>query len=88
MRGLMQPGRASWAASPGCIVAASPQNEKGGIFGPLPSCFCKDSSRAVNVGGGKWNRVHPGSFGPGIGRVPGSKPWNIVCLDEIIPMYR
>jgi hypothetical protein len=29
MRGLMQQGRASRAASPGCIVATSPQNEKG-----------------------------------------------------------
>jgi hypothetical protein len=29
MRGLMQQGRASRAASPGCIVVPSPQNEKG-----------------------------------------------------------
>jgi hypothetical protein len=29
MRGLMQQGRASRAASPCCIVATSPQNEKG-----------------------------------------------------------
>jgi len=29
MRGLMQQGRASRATSPGCIVATSPQNEKG-----------------------------------------------------------